>query len=117
MCDEIAGHNPPAHRTGRDAQTFRDLGDREKLDLIVAVAATTNIGESSYFQIAVAGALTSRHSMGFLYSGTVLHPTLAAGGGFAFGLAARSSMASLHWLGGCGRGNGPRKRSRRSSAR
>jgi hypothetical protein len=76
--DEIAGLDPPADRTCRDVETFCHLGDGEESDLIAAVMATTDMGESSRFHNAVAGALTSRHSMGFLYSGTVLHPTLAA---------------------------------------
>jgi hypothetical protein len=38
-------------------EAFRDLGDGEELDLIVAVTATTT--ESSHFHIAVAGGLGS----------------------------------------------------------
>jgi hypothetical protein len=66
VCDEIAGLNPPAHCAGANAETFRDFGDREESDLIAAGMATTDMGESSRFHNAVAGALTSRHSMGFL---------------------------------------------------
>jgi hypothetical protein len=40
VCDQVAVFDPPADRTGGDAETFCHLGDREKLDLIVAMAAT-----------------------------------------------------------------------------
>ncbi len=41
--DEIAGLEPPADRTARNADAFRDLGDREEPDLIVAVTATADL--------------------------------------------------------------------------
>ena len=43
MHDEITGLDPPADRTGRDVETFSDLGDREEPDLIVAVTATADL--------------------------------------------------------------------------
>jgi hypothetical protein len=44
--DEIVGLDPPADGTGGDVETFRDLGDREELNLIVAVTAATGMAES-----------------------------------------------------------------------
>ena len=60
MHDKIVSLDPPADRTAGDMETFRDLGDSEELELIVAVTATTDMAESSRFRIVVAGALSSR---------------------------------------------------------
>jgi hypothetical protein len=46
---------PPADRAGGDAETFRHLGDREKLDLIVAMAAPVGGAKSTGLVVAVAG--------------------------------------------------------------
>jgi len=43
MHDEIVGLDPPADRTGGHVETFRDLGDSEEFELIVAVTATTDM--------------------------------------------------------------------------
>jgi hypothetical protein len=40
MCDQVAVFDPPADRTGGDVETFCHLSDREKLGLIVAMAAS-----------------------------------------------------------------------------
>jgi len=64
MHDEIVGLDPPADRTGGHVETFRDLGDSEEFELIVAVTATTDMVESSRFRIAVAGGLSSRGHAG-----------------------------------------------------
>jgi hypothetical protein len=66
--DEIAGLDPSSDRTRGDVQTFRDLGDREKSDLIVALTATADAAECSRFPIAVARGLSS--------TGHVLPPLL-----------------------------------------
>ena len=58
MCDQVAVFDPPADRTGGDVETFRHLGDRKKLGLIVAMAATVGGAESTSF-IAVAGGVSS----------------------------------------------------------
>jgi hypothetical protein len=64
MRDEVAAFDPPADRTGGDAETFRHLGDREELDLIVAMTATAGAAETNRFLIAVAGGVSSRgHAM------------------------------------------------------
>ena len=55
MCDQVAVFDPPADRTGGDAETFRHLGDREKLDLIVAMAAPVGGAKSTGLVVAVAG--------------------------------------------------------------
>ena len=49
-----------ARGTGGDAETLRHLGDREELDLIVAMTATAGMAENSRFRIAVDGAPSSR---------------------------------------------------------
>jgi hypothetical protein len=38
--NKVARLDPPSDRTGGDAETFRQLGNRKELDLIVAVVAT-----------------------------------------------------------------------------
>jgi hypothetical protein len=58
MCDQVAVFYPSPDRTGGDAETFRHLGDREKL-LIIAKAATVGGAESTSFLIAVAGGVSS----------------------------------------------------------
>jgi hypothetical protein len=62
--DEIAGIDPPAYRASGDVETFRDIGDREQFDLIVAVTATTGMAESGRFLINIAGGLSSRAHAG-----------------------------------------------------
>jgi hypothetical protein len=42
--DEIAGLDPPPHRTGSDPNTFGHLGDREESDSIAGV--TTTVGDA-----------------------------------------------------------------------
>lgn len=59
---EIAGLDPPADRTGGDLETFRDLGDREELELIVAAMASTHMAESSRFHAVAGGPSSSTHA-------------------------------------------------------
>jgi hypothetical protein len=51
MRDEAAVIDPSADCTGRDAKTFRDLGNREEFDSIVAVIAMTDFPISIRFQL------------------------------------------------------------------
>jgi hypothetical protein len=60
MGNKLIAVDPAPDRPRTNSKHFRDLGDGEELDLIVAVAATTNTGESSHFQIAVTGGMNSR---------------------------------------------------------
>jgi hypothetical protein len=75
--DEIASLDPPPDRTGGNVKAFRNLGDREEPDLIIALMATTDVAESSRFR---AGALSSSgHASGREFSRPQGHrPSLAS---------------------------------------
>jgi hypothetical protein len=76
--DQIAGHDPPADRTGCDVKTFRDFGDSGKFNVTVPVTATTDMAESSRFHVAAAG-LGSRAHFGLSSPASVPELLLVAG--------------------------------------
>ena len=44
--NESAGLDPPADGTARDVEMFRDLSDREEVDLTLAVTPTRDMAET-----------------------------------------------------------------------